>query len=80
MSDKDKRKGEKPVPDNVEDLLNEDQMLTLRQIERFGWQLKFVRRPVFQQVIAVVVSSDGTQIGVLEDDGRLNLNHDVKLR
>jgi hypothetical protein len=80
MSDKDKRKGEKPVPDNVEDLLNEDQMLTLRQIERFGWQLKFVRRPVFQQVIAVVVSSDGTQIGVLEDDGRLNLNHEVKLR
>jgi hypothetical protein len=80
MSDREKRKGEKPIPDNLDDILSDDQTLTLRQIERFGWQLKFVRRPVFQQPIPVVVNADGTQIGVLEEDGRLNLNHDIKLR
>jgi hypothetical protein len=78
--DKDKRKGEKEVPDDLEDVLNGDQLLTLRQIERFGWRLAFVRRPVFQQVVPVVLTSDNQKIGVLEEDGRLNMNPDIKLR
>jgi hypothetical protein len=78
--DREKRKGEKGVPDDLEDVLNSDQLLTLRQIERFGWRLAFVRRPVFQQPVAVVLTSDNEKIGVLEEDGRLNMNSGVKLR
>ena len=68
-----KRKGESPIPGNVKEVLNEEQTMTLRKIEGFGWQLRFIRRPLFQAVVPVVVSSTGDQIGVLEEDGRLNL-------
>jgi hypothetical protein len=78
--DREKRKGEKEIPDNLEEVLNEEQLLTLRQIERFGWRLAFVRRPVFQKPVPVVLTGQDEKIGVLEEDGRLNLNSDVKLR
>lgn len=78
--DKEKRKGEKPVPDNLEDLVNEVQLLTLHQIERFGWRLMFVRRPLFQDVIPVVVSGEGDKIGVLDEDGRLDMQSPIKIR
>lgn len=78
--DREKRKGDKAIPDDLEDVLNQDQMMTLRQIERFGWRLAFVRRPVFQQPIPIVITSDNEKIGVLEEDGRLNMNPSIKLR
>lgn len=80
--DREKRKGEKavPVPEDLEEVLNGDQLMTLRQIERFGWRLAFIRRPVFQEPIPVVVTGDNEKIGVLEEDGRLNMNPSIKLR
>jgi hypothetical protein len=78
--DNDKRKGEKPVPENVESMLNEMQLLALRQIEGFGWRIKFVRRPLFQDVVVVVMSGEGDKIGVLEEDGRVNMQPDIQVR
>jgi hypothetical protein len=75
-----KRKSESAIPDNVKEVLNEEQMMTLRKIEGFGWQLRFVRRPLFQTVVPVVVSGKGDQIGVLEEDGRLNLQPIIEHR
>jgi len=75
-----KRHGEEPVPDHVRDYLNEAQLAELHKIEGFGWQLKFIRRPLFQEKLAVVVSADGNSIGVLEEDGRLNLEPDIVIR
>lgn len=76
----DKRKGEKPVPDDVKDYLNEAQMAELHKIEGFGWKLVFVRRPLFQELVAVVTDAGGGSIGVLEDDGRLNLDPGIQTR
>ncbi len=78
--DREKRKGEKPVPDNLDQTLNQLQLLALRQIENFGWSLRFVRRPLFQEPVPVVVSADGETIGILEEDGRVNVQPDIKLR
>lgn len=78
--DREKRKGEKPIPDNLNKLLNPIQMAALRQIEGFGWQLRFVRRPLFQDPVPVVYSADGTKIGLLEEDGRLNMEVEIKVR
>ena len=78
--DKEKRKGEKPVPDNLESLLNQDQLLTLRQIESFGWQLRFVRRPLFQEPTPVVFNPTGDSIGILDEDGRLDIHAEIKIR
>ncbi|MBA2238049.1 MAG: hypothetical protein H0W24_05020 [Lysobacter sp.] len=52
--------------------LNEDQLETLATLERFGWELKFVRRPPFQPCVAVVMDSEQKSLGVLEPDGSLN--------
>ena len=75
-----KRKGESPIPDNVKEMLNEEQMIALRKIEGYGWQLRFVRRPLFQAVVPVVVSGKGDQIGILEEDGRLDLQTIIEHR
>jgi len=76
----DKRYTEVPVPDNLDDYLNEAQLRTLRKVEDFGWQLAFIRRPLFQDIVPVVVSDDGTKHGVLEEDGNINMQHELMIR
>ncbi len=76
----DKRTGQLAIPDNLEDWLTPEQTQMLHQIETFGWELKFIRRPVFQDPIPVLVSNDGKKIGVLEKDGRINMDPDITLR
>jgi hypothetical protein len=77
---KEKRKGEWAPPYNLEDVLNEMQLITLRRIEGFGWELRFVRRPLFEQGVPVVFNGEGDTIGILEDDGRLNLQPGIEYR
>lgn len=79
MSD-DKRKGEKPTPDDVKEYLNDAQQAELQTIEGFGWSLKFIRRPLFQETVVVVTNPDGSSIGILEEDGRLNLDPNIEIR
>jgi len=78
--DDEKRDTEKSIPDNLEDIHSEFQMMALRRIEGFGWELRFVRRPSYQVPTPVVFSADGGKIGVLEEDGRINMESEIKLR
>ncbi len=75
-----RRKGGKPIPDKLDEVLSPMQMMALRQIESFGWQLRFVRRPLFQTPIVVVSNADGRTIGILEEDRRVNMKPDILLR
>jgi len=76
----DKRKGDKPVPDNLDEILNERQKHTLRQMEGFGWCLEFVRQPLFQETVAVVCNAEGNKMGILENKGNINFEPDIALR
>ena len=78
--DSERRKGDKPIPDNLDGTLNEAQLIALPNLERFGWELRFVRRPLFQEAVPIVCNAEGTTIGVLEEDGRLNLQSEVQVR
>lgn len=60
--------------------LNEDQLMTLRELERFGWELKFVRRPVFQDPIPVVFDGDRKSYCILKPDGTLEDSPNIKIR
>ncbi|HEV8694725.1 MAG TPA: hypothetical protein VGQ93_11185 [Lysobacter sp.] len=60
--------------------LNEDQLMTLRELERFGWELKFVRRPPFQELVPVVFDGDRKSFCILKSDGTLEDNPDIKIR
>lgn len=67
------------IPADLQQRLTELQFLAVRRIEDFGWDLKFVRREGLKEPIVVVCNS-GAQLGVLEADGRLNLQHNLKIR
>lgn len=71
-----------PIPDDLETLLTPAQMTTLQKVESFGWKLFFVRRPLFQNVVAVIKCPDGENCttAILEEDGTLNKNHDLVIR
>ena len=74
------RKTEKELTSLLKRELNEEQRLTLADLERFGWELKFIRRPLFQPSIAVVFDSDRKCFAVLEPDGTLNENPGITIR
>jgi len=52
--------------------LNEAQRLTLNELERFGWELKFIRRPLFQEPIPVVFDGNRKAFVALQADGTLD--------
>ena len=60
--------------------LNEDQRIALADLERFGWELKFIRRPMFQQPIPVVFDSSRKHFAVLNTDGTLDENPGFDIR
>jgi hypothetical protein len=76
----DKRHKEDPVPSNLDLFLNQMQMMTLHKIEEFGWHLWFVRRPLFQEAMAVVTDSANSVTAILESDGTMNKNHGMVFR
>ncbi|WP_255595147.1 hypothetical protein [Lysobacter sp. BMK333-48F3] len=56
------------------------QLDALTTLEFFRWELRFVRRPLFQDPIPVVFNRDGRKYAVLEPDGSLNENPGFKIR
>lgn len=78
--DKERRTGGKPTAQQLEGMLNDLQLVALRNIEKFGWELRFVRKASSQEAVPVVVNGEGNTLGVLEEDGRLNLQPDIQVR
>ena len=76
----DRRGIQKAVPINLGRYLNQSQLLALHSLESFGWQLSFVRRPLFMQPIVVVINPESTQHAVLEEDGSVNLKPQLHIR
>ncbi|MBK6728802.1 MAG: hypothetical protein IPG63_16545 [Xanthomonadales bacterium] len=60
--------------------LNEDQIMSLRGLERYGWELKFVRRPPSKTPIPVVFDSARKKFAVLKSDGSLDENPGFDIR
>ena len=54
--------------------LNEAQLDTLNTLERFGWHLKFIRRPPNQPALVVLEDPDTKKFAVLGADGELDEN------
>ena len=72
MAQAERRTGTHKSERELRSELNDAQLETLNELERFGWQLKFVRRPLFQPSIPVVFDGDRKHYAVLEPDGTLN--------
>lgn len=68
------------VPLNYRSMLNQDQKNALRNIEKFGWQLAFVRRRTFESPVFVVSSTDRQRFAIIEGNGEVNIDPDLVLR
>ena len=53
--------------------LNGAQMHTLHTLERFGWELKFIRRTQGDRLV-VLFDPDARKYAILGDDGELDEN------
>lgn len=73
-----KRRGISPIPNNLVEFLNHQQLVSLRQMEVFGWRLSFIRRIGEDQAITIV--SNGKRHAKLESDGSLNSEVDLNFR
>jgi hypothetical protein len=80
MTDKDRRVAQQQPGRGLERQLNEDQLITLRELERYGWELKFIRRQPFQPPVPVVFDGDRKKFAVIEADGTLNENPGFQIR
>lgn len=77
---KDRRRMSNASPSMLRAQLNEAQLMTLRELERFGWEIQFVRRPLFQDPIPVVVDGDRKTYAVLTPEGELDESPGFNLR
>jgi len=68
------------LPVDVYYYLNEVQRIALHSLENFGWQLAFIRRPLFVPPVVVVKNSEQSKYAVLEEDGSMNLSPLAKWR
>ena len=80
MSENERRREEHLAAIKLRSELNAEQRLTLSELERFGWELKFIRRPPFQPSIAVVFDGDRKTYAVLRADGTLDENPEFVIR
>lgn len=76
----DQRERIAPIPANLATLLNDLQLLGIRRMEGFGWDLRFVRRQALPAPIPVIADPSGHQLAVVDQDGRLETNHGLSFR
>ena len=80
MPDRERRLAPPPSSRVLERLLNPLQVDTLRSLEQFGWELKFVRKPLFQAAVPIVLDGDRVSYAVIEENGELNEHPPFKIR
>ncbi len=54
--------------------------MSLNSLSHFGWEVLFIRRPAFQDPLVVLLNSDGHSIGILGDDGKIQVDTDIVIR
>jgi len=68
------------LPVDIYYYLNEVQRIALNSLENFGWELAFIRRPLFVPPMVVVKNSEKSKLAILEEDGSVNLSPLAKWR
>ena len=80
MTDSERRKSPKPLPDLLKAELNAEQRETLGELEKFGWELRFVRHDPEQRPVPVIFDAEKSKFAVLDQDGSLDEGAFVDIR
>jgi hypothetical protein len=78
--DREKRKGDISTPENLKEMLNEAQRQAIPGIEYAGWELRFLRKPLFQTQALVLLNSIDGRIGIMDEHGRIRIQANIKVR
>jgi hypothetical protein len=70
--DKERRRDDPGERAKLRTELNEEQRIALSDLERFGWELKFIRHPMFQDIVPVGFDPDRKSHAVILKDGTLD--------
>lgn len=65
---RERRGARRPIPLNYSKYINEAQKITLNKMLEFGWDIKFIRRPLFQEPI-VVMETTSKELKQVYSDG-----------
>lgn len=71
---------QRPDPTQLQAGFTPEQKQALETLEHFGWQLRFVRRPLFRDPIPVLFDRSSKRYVVLQPDGSLDESQTLKLR
>jgi hypothetical protein len=80
MPERERRHDQPTSSRSLERLLNADQLATLRSLESFGWELKFVRLPLFQDPVPIVFDGSRERFAILKADGTLDADPRLDIR
>ena len=80
MTDEERRKAYKPLPGILKYELNQDQRDTLGELEKFGWELRFVRHDPEQPPLPVIFDTEHAKFAVLDPDGSLDEDAFINIR
>ncbi len=77
---KERRRGMRSIPNGLESYLNASQIDTLQEVSGFGWELKYVRRPLFMEPVPILYNQSMDRYAVMDIDGCMNRSIEVALR
>jgi hypothetical protein len=77
---REKRKGNTPIPENLMEVLSEAQRQALPGIKFAGWEPRFLRQQLFQGPTLVMHNSNDGSIGLLDEGGRFRKQDNTKVR
>ena len=80
MTEKERRSSAPPMPEVLRKELNPEQRETLGELEKFGWELRFVRHDPEQRPVPVIFDAEHEKFAVLDAEGRLDENAFVNIR
>ena len=75
-----RRIGIDAIPEDMRTRMTDLQRNTLAKLRGFGWSIKFVRRPLFQDQVIVLVDASGEQHAILQEDGSIIRNMELTIR
>lgn len=77
---RDRRKNMPPIPENFRQVLKPAQKITLNHLEKFGWKLAFIRRPLFVPPTTFIHNAEKSIYAVVEETGKVKFRHGYQIR
>ena len=80
MTESERRNQAPQVPEVLKAELNPEQRETLGELEKFGWELRFVRHDPEQRPVPVIFDAEREKFAVLDPEGHLDENAFINIR